>query len=93
MGNLDSQTILFLVSAFLVGAGMGFFVHALSGSRRLRELEHDWQSRYDKALRQIEKLKTQNTALETTVETNRAAAQKYQHAAMQSQTEFESLCR
>jgi len=91
MGSLDSQTILFLVSAFLVGAGLGFFVHALSGGRRLRELEHDWQSRYDKALRQIEKLKTQNTALETTVESSRATAQKYQHAAMQSQTEFESL--
>ena len=91
MGSLDSQTILFLVSAFLVGAGIGFFVHALSGGRRLHELEHDWQSRYDKALRQIEKLKTQNTALETTVESNRTAAQKYQHAAIQSQTEFESL--
>ena len=91
MGSLDSQTILFLVSAFLVGAGLGFFVHALSGGRRLRELEHDWQSRYDKALRQIEKLKTQNTALETTVESSRATAQKYQHAAMQGQTEFESL--
>jgi len=91
MGSLDSQTILFLVSAFLVGAGIGFFVHSLSGGRRLRDLEHDWHSRYDKALRQIEKLKTQNTALESTVETNRASAQKFQHAAMQSQTELESL--
>lgn len=91
MGSLDSQTILFLVSAFLVGAGIGFLVHSLSGGRRLRDLEHDWQSRYDKALRQIEKLKTQNTALESTLETNRASAQKFQHAAMQSQTELESL--
>jgi predicted flap endonuclease-1-like 5' DNA nuclease len=91
MGSLDSQTILFLVSAFFVGAGIGFLVHAMSGGRRLRETEHDWQSRYDKALRQIEKLKTQNTALEKTVETNRANAQQYQHAAMQSQTELESL--
>ena len=91
MGSLDSQTILFLVSAFFVGAGIGFLVHAMSGGRRLRETETDWQSRYDKALRQIEKLKTQNTALEKTVETNRASAQQYQHAAMQSQTELESL--
>jgi len=91
MGSLDSQTIFFLVSAFLVGAGIGFFLHLMSGGRRLRDLEQDWHSRYDKALRQIEKLKTQNTALESTVETNRAAAQKYQHAAMQSQTELESL--
>ena len=91
MGSLDSQTILFLVSAFLVGGGLGFLLHSLSGGRRLRALEHDSNSRYDKALRQIEKLKTQNTALESTVETNRAAAQKFQHAAMQSQTEVESL--
>ena len=91
MGSLDSQTILFLVSAFLVGAGIGFILHSLSGGRRPRDPEHDWQSRYDKALRQIEKLKTQNTALESTVETNRASAQKFQHAAMQSQTEVESM--
>jgi len=90
MGSLDSQTILFLVSAFLVGAGIGYVVHALSGGRRLRDMEHDWRSRYDKALRQIEKLKTQNTALEKTVETNRASAQQHQHAAMQSQTDLES---
>ena len=90
MGSLDSQTILFLVSAFLVGAGIGYVVHALSGSRRLRDTEQDWRSRYDKALRQIEKLKTQNTALEKTVETNRASAQQHQHVAMQSQTELES---
>lgn len=91
MGSLDSQTILFLVSAFFVGAGIGFFVHAMSGGRRLRDTEDDWQSRYDKALRQIEKLKTHNTALEHSVESNRSAAQTHQHAAMQSQTELESL--
>jgi predicted flap endonuclease-1-like 5' DNA nuclease len=90
MGSLDSQTILFLAAAFLVGVGIGYVLHALSGGRRLRETEHDWRSRYDKALRQIEKLKTQNTALEKTVETNRTSAQQYQHAAMQSQTELES---
>jgi predicted flap endonuclease-1-like 5' DNA nuclease/outer membrane murein-binding lipoprotein Lpp len=40
------------------------------------QTDSDWRARYEKALQQIEKLKTQTRALETSVETERAAALK-----------------
>ncbi|MCK5326928.1 MAG: hypothetical protein KAJ57_12990, partial [Woeseiaceae bacterium] len=71
MGSLDLQTISLLVGAALVGGIIAWLFRALSGKRRIGQLGEDWQARYDKAIRQIEHLQTQNRALETTVETER----------------------
>jgi chromosome segregation ATPase len=55
------------------------------------QTDSDWRARYEKALQQIEKLKTQTRALETSVETERAAALKFKQAAVQVKTELDSL--
>ncbi len=91
MGSLDLQTISLLVGAALVGGIIAWLFRALSGKRRIGQLGEDWQARYDKAIRQIEHLQTQNRALETTVETERSTGLNFKHAAAQSQTELESL--
>ena len=91
MGSLDLQTISLLVGAALVGGIIAWLFRALSGKRRIGQLGEDWQARYDKAIRQIEHLQTQNRALETTVETERTTGLNFKHAATQGQTELESL--
>ena len=76
-----------------IGAGItaGMAVPAVFASRGLQQAETDWQVRYDKSLTQIENLKTQNKALENSVESEREQGLKFKHAAIQSKTELESV--
>jgi predicted flap endonuclease-1-like 5' DNA nuclease len=91
MGNLDQQTILMIAGAILAGGLIGWLLASLGGKRELGKTESDWSARYDKALQQIEKLKTQARALETSVETERAAGLKFKQAAVRATTELDSL--
>jgi predicted flap endonuclease-1-like 5' DNA nuclease/outer membrane murein-binding lipoprotein Lpp len=91
MGNLDQQSILMIAGAILAGGLIGWLLGSLGGKRVLGRSESDWQARYDKALQQIEKLKTQTRALETSVDTERGTALKFKQAAVQSKTELDSL--
>jgi len=91
MGNLDLQTISLLIGAALAGGIIAWLFRAQSGKRSIGQLGEDWQSRYDKAVRQIQHLQTQNRALETTVESERNTGLQFKHAAAQGQTELESL--
>ena len=91
MGNLDQQSILMIAGAILAGGLIGWLLGSLGGTHRLRKIESDWRARYDKALLQIEKLKTQTRALETSVDTERSTAGQFRQAAVQSKTELDSL--
>ena len=91
MGNLDQQAILMIAGAILASGLVGWLLGSMGGKRRLGQTDSDWRARYEKALQQIEKLKTQTRALETSVETERAAALKFKQAAVQVKTELDSL--
>lgn len=91
MGYVEQQTVFMIAGAILAGGLIGWLLGSLGGRRRLDKVESDWKARYDKALQQIEKLKTQARALETTVETERAAGLKFKHAAVRAATELDSL--
>ena len=91
MGNLDQQSVLMIAGAILAGGLLGWLLGSLGGKHRLGKIESEWRARYDKALQQIEKLKTQTRALETSVETERTAALKFRQAAVQAKTELDSL--
>ncbi len=91
MGNLDQQTILMIAGAILASGLIGWLLGSVGGKRRLGQTDSDWRARYEKALQQIEKLKTQTRALETSVETERTAALKSKQAAVQAKTELDSL--
>jgi len=91
MGSLDLQSILILAGAAGGGAVLGWLLCTLGRNRQLSNVEGDWQSRYDRALTQIENLKTRGKALENSLETERANGQKFRHAAMHAKTELDSL--
>ena len=91
MGNLDQQTIVMIAGAILAGGLIGWLLGSFGGNRRLGKSESDWKARYEKALQQIEKLKTQTRALETSVETERTAGLKFKQAAVHATTELDSL--
>jgi len=91
MGSLDLQSILILAGVAIGGAVIGWLLRTLGGKRRLSNVEEDWQSRYDRALLQIENLKTQAKALDNSLETERANSQKFRHAAMHANTELDSV--
>ena len=91
MGDLELHTILLLAGAAFVGGAVGWLLRAVAASKSLRQVETDWQIRYDKSLVQIENLKTQAKALENTVESERETGLQFKHAAIQSKTELESV--
>ena len=91
MGILDQQTILLIAGGILAGGLLGWLLASLGGNRRLGKSESDWRARYEKALQQIEKLKTQSRALETSLETERTAGLKFKQAAVRAKTELDSL--
>jgi predicted flap endonuclease-1-like 5' DNA nuclease len=91
MGNLDQQTIVMIAGAILAGGLIGWLLVSLGGNRRLGKIESDWRARYEKALQQIEKLKTQSRALETSLETARSEGLKFKQAAVRAMTELDSL--
>ena len=91
MGNFDQQTLLVLAGALLGGGLIGWLLASFGGKRQIGKTESDWRARYDKALQQIEKLKTQSRALETSVENERSTALKFKQAAVESKTELDSL--
>jgi predicted flap endonuclease-1-like 5' DNA nuclease len=91
MGNLEQQTVFMIAGAILAGGLIGWLLGSFGGNRRLGKSESDWKARYEKALQQIEKLKTQTRALETSVETERTAALKFKQAAVLAKTELDSL--
>ena len=74
-----------------MGAALGWLLRSAGAQRRLRQNHTDWEVRYDKALTQIDNLKTQTKALENSVESEREAGLRFKHAAVQSNTELESL--
>jgi predicted flap endonuclease-1-like 5' DNA nuclease len=91
MGNLEQQTVFMIAGAILAGGLIGWLLGSFGGNRRLGKSESDWKARYEKALQQIEKLKTQTRALETSVETERTAGLKFKQAAVHATTELDSL--
>ena len=91
MGGLEFQTILFIAGAAIVGVILGWLLRSAVASRGLQQAETDWQVRYDKSLTQIKNIKTQNKALENSVESEREQGLKFKHAAIQSKTELESV--
>jgi predicted flap endonuclease-1-like 5' DNA nuclease len=91
MGNLDAQLILLLAGAALVGGIVGWLSCAHIARTKRTELNDDWQNRHDDVRRELAHLKTRAKALETSVENEREVVQQHKHAAIQAQTEFESL--
>ena len=91
MGNLDQQIILMIAGAVVAAGLIGWLLGSLSGRWKLGKTDSDWRARYDKALQQIEKLKTQTRALETSLETERNTALQFKQAAVKGKTELDSL--
>ena len=91
MAGIELQTGLLLLVAAVAGAMIGWLLRARNATRRLEQVGDDWQSRFDKAVRQYEHLKAENTTLSTSLEAGRTALLKHEHAAARSRTEIESL--
>ena len=91
MSGLDFQTILYLLVVAVLGGIVGGLIRSKQGSRSLDQLGDKWQTRFEGAVRQKEKLSAENTSLKSSLEANQAAAEKHKHAAATSRTELESL--
>ena len=91
MGNLDLQSLLLLAGAALVGGIVGWLACAHIARTKRTELNDDWQQRHDDLRRELAHHKTREKALETSIENEREVVQQHKHAAIQSQTELESL--
>ena len=91
MSDLDFQTILYLLVAAVLGGIVGGLIRSKQGSRSLGQLGDKWQTRFDGAVRQNEKLSAENSSLKSSLEANQAAVEKHKHAAATSRTELESL--
>ena len=91
MAGIELQTGLLLLVAAVAGVAIGWLLRARNATRRLEQVGDDWQPRFDKAVRQYEHLKAENTTLSTSLEAGRTALLKHEHAAARSRTEIESL--
>ncbi len=91
MSGLDFQTGLYLLVAAVLGGIVGWLMRGKQGSRSLDQLGDKWRTRFDVAVRQKEKLNTENISLKSSLEANQAVVEKHKHAAATSRTELESL--
>jgi predicted flap endonuclease-1-like 5' DNA nuclease/predicted nucleic acid-binding Zn-ribbon protein len=91
MSGLDFQTILYLLVAAVLGGIVGGLIRSKQGGRSLGQLGDKWQTRFDGAVRQKEKLSAENASLKSSLEANQAVVEKHKHAATTSRTELESL--
>ena len=72
MSGLDFQTGLYLLLAAVLGGSVGSLMRGRKGSRRLDQLGDKWQTRFDVAIRQKEKLSTENISLKSSGESGSA---------------------
>jgi predicted flap endonuclease-1-like 5' DNA nuclease len=91
MIDLDLQAGLYLLAAAISGVIVGWLIRSMIGSRNLSQMDDQWQKRLDQAVRQRERLGTENASLKTSIEAQQAVVSKHTQAAAKTRTEIESL--
>ncbi len=91
MSGSIAQLVAFLVIAVVSGAAAGWVIRGLSSSRQLAKMHDDWQIKFDAAIRQRDKFKSDNNKLRTAVESQQATLHQHQAAASRGRVEIESL--
>lgn len=85
------QAGLFLFAAAVLGGIIGGLTRGRKSSHDLNRLSEEWQTRFDAASRQKEKLSTENRALQSQLENEHGTVQKHKQAAVMGRTELDSL--
>ena len=90
MSESAVQLAFYIVSAFVVGGAVGWFVHGPQLKRKMQQALDKWQTKYDEAARQRDRFNAENTKLRTSIEAQQALVHKHELAVSRFRTELES---
>lgn len=90
MDGLISEFGLYLLATLAGGAVIGWLLHSAISSSRTNTLNRDWQTQFDSAVRQRDRLTTQAEKLRTSIEAQEAVIHQRDMAVTKIRTELES---
>jgi predicted flap endonuclease-1-like 5' DNA nuclease len=91
MSGSIAQLATFLIIAVVIGAGIGWVIRGLNGSRQLEKLRADWQIKFDTATRQRDKFNADNNKLRAAIEAQQASLGQHEAASSRSRVEIDSM--
>lgn len=81
---------LYLLVAVAAGSALGWLIRGGLANSRVREVEGEWQARFDDAIRQRDRLKNEASTLRTSIEAQEAVIHQRDLAVKRVSTELES---
>ena len=85
-----SELGLYLLAAVVAGSAFGWLIRSALANSRTRQLEEEWQSRFDDANRQRDRLKNEASTLRTSIEAQEAVIHQRDLAVKRIGIELES---
>ncbi len=90
MSVLDPQTAIYVASALLAGAGIGWLVRGPQVKRQMGQELDRWQVKHDDAARQRDRFNAENEKFRTSIEAQQAVLHRHEVAVAKYRTELES---
>lgn len=84
------QLTFYIVSALVIGGGLGWLVRGPQLKRSMQKVMDKWQIKYDETARQRDRFNAENTKLRTSIEAQQALVHKHELAVSRFRTELES---
>jgi len=91
MNGLDPQLGIFILGAVLLSGVVGWVIRSRQSNQTINQMDENWQTRFDKAARQIEHLNAELASLRTSLEAEKAIVHKHTLASARIRTEIESM--
>ena len=90
MGNALFQIGITVAAGAVLGALLGWLIRGMADRARATRVDYEWRLKFDEAVRQRDRLSTENSKLKAGVETQQSLMHKHEVAASQSRTEIAS---
>ncbi len=90
MEAITPQVLLYLASAALVGAGIGWLICGQSNRRLIDKLNDEWQSKLDDMIRARDSLVAETATLRSNIEDQDAVIRRHEAAISRSRTALDS---
>lgn len=90
MDGFFSEIGLYLLTALVGGAAIGWLIRSALSNRRVRELNDDWQAQLDDVVRQRDRFTAESATLRTSIEAQEAVIHQRDLAVSKIRTELES---
>jgi len=91
MNGLDLQLGIFILGAAILSGVIGWLIRSRQSNQTINQMDENWQSRFDKAVRQNEHLNAEVVSLRTSIEAEKAIVHKHTLASARIRTEIESM--